>query len=995
MRQRTDRTAAAAAAPRAHQARGAAVAPPSIPAVLAEPGVPLPPQLQSQASRYLGFDVSSARVHAGLAAAESAREVAARAYTVRPHLVFAHGKYEPDTARGQALLLHELGHFHQQAEHDPRAPLHVGRSHAHEANADLLARRMAAPLAMQRNHLACNAEVDPAPDGSSLAELRAAAGAPAATVVSAPSPAASPPPGPSLPARPHGTLYAGVTYARNFDGNYEVHFPASANGRRVIDDVDDPTKPTVVNLSSGERSTQLESKKLTVHGAEARATYKPENMLFNPRGEPVGIRKFKPIAVSVDLSLGGYVRQIDTLRGATGEAHPTDPNAITTPNVVRAQSRDRTITGGNFDFSKAPRAIGDLKFEKFEDASVRGATIVDVTDASIHDRQTGLSSSSRTNQTTVGDASAGRGRATDGPYVLRNSLTGTQNLRVNKEEVTPLRSGREIVVTSADVKDGRYSANTKALENYGSEVQPDRQSENKDKQGREVSNKANTAVKIFRPKEVTLQTDQGPLKAKVLVPVSSTRVLFSRVGQIGRSSQIVGEDREKAGGKPSAAKTDLTGTAGAAGAIQASYDRGTGLYALNLSTSAGLGLAGNLRSGVGPDVAASAARPQAGQTDLVNVQIASGGDKASGNGRSATFAATDMGATVSGEASKSSGYRTYVETPKPERLARSWSYFSIDTIYSGTELAGYHLEGKLQGQAQRGTRGALLKGGQLSAAASTSFQLGNLSERGVEFIVRPDLKKATDPTIRFLLETIDPVLDLKLKAHTFNGIEVKVDGGASYSPDSGASVNAGASITAGARIGFDIDGSIQVGKPLGDVDPQKGFPRAAQGARIGSIRGSFAGVLGAAAAWRTTYSWVGGRVIAGGEGSFSFPLGASGSLRAEADFWKLGSVGVAFLRGTETGRKVAAWWRSDVEAVQQVQAGAHASLDLTQRAVLLDTLLTGHTNEAEQAAIVRVLADARRRFDFFQLVGKVGNNRLWLALDGQYNQQYQALRQTP
>jgi hypothetical protein len=61
-----------------------------------------------------GFDFSNVRIHADARAAESARSVAALAYTVGRDIVFGEGQYRPHTMQGQRLLAHELAHVAQQ-----------------------------------------------------------------------------------------------------------------------------------------------------------------------------------------------------------------------------------------------------------------------------------------------------------------------------------------------------------------------------------------------------------------------------------------------------------------------------------------------------------------------------------------------------------------------------------------------------------------------------------------------------------------------------------------------------------------------------------------------------------------------------------------------------------------------------------------------------------------------------------------------------------------
>jgi hypothetical protein len=54
-------------------------------------------------------------VHSDSRAAESARAVGARAYTVGRNIAFGGGEYRPDAEGGRRLLAHELSHVVQQA----------------------------------------------------------------------------------------------------------------------------------------------------------------------------------------------------------------------------------------------------------------------------------------------------------------------------------------------------------------------------------------------------------------------------------------------------------------------------------------------------------------------------------------------------------------------------------------------------------------------------------------------------------------------------------------------------------------------------------------------------------------------------------------------------------------------------------------------------------------------------------------------------------------
>lgn len=71
-------------------------------------------------------DFSRVRVHTGLQAAQSAREVNALAYTVGNHIVFGANQYAPQHPSGQQLLAHELTHVAQQSNQ----PLRVQRQAA-------------------------------------------------------------------------------------------------------------------------------------------------------------------------------------------------------------------------------------------------------------------------------------------------------------------------------------------------------------------------------------------------------------------------------------------------------------------------------------------------------------------------------------------------------------------------------------------------------------------------------------------------------------------------------------------------------------------------------------------------------------------------------------------------------------------------------------------------------------------------------------------------
>lgn len=102
---------------------GMAVAgvPAGVRAVIDSAGQPLERGARGMLEQRFGHDFSGVRVHADAAAAHSAREVNALAYTVGNHVAFAAGRYAPDSPAGLHLLAHELTHVVQQSGGEPGA----------------------------------------------------------------------------------------------------------------------------------------------------------------------------------------------------------------------------------------------------------------------------------------------------------------------------------------------------------------------------------------------------------------------------------------------------------------------------------------------------------------------------------------------------------------------------------------------------------------------------------------------------------------------------------------------------------------------------------------------------------------------------------------------------------------------------------------------------------------------------------------------------------
>lgn len=89
--------------------------PSSVHSILASSGNPMQSGLRQNMEQRFGHDFSQVRIHTDSAAAKSARDVNAHAYTVGNDVVFGTGQFSPNTHGGQSLLAHELVHTVQQS----------------------------------------------------------------------------------------------------------------------------------------------------------------------------------------------------------------------------------------------------------------------------------------------------------------------------------------------------------------------------------------------------------------------------------------------------------------------------------------------------------------------------------------------------------------------------------------------------------------------------------------------------------------------------------------------------------------------------------------------------------------------------------------------------------------------------------------------------------------------------------------------------------------
>ena len=95
-------------------------APPIVHELMRTPGHPLDGDSAAFFGTRFGHDFARVRVHHDGEAAEAAKSVKARAYTIGDHIFFGGGEYAPATNPGRLLLAHELAHVVQQS--GSRAP---------------------------------------------------------------------------------------------------------------------------------------------------------------------------------------------------------------------------------------------------------------------------------------------------------------------------------------------------------------------------------------------------------------------------------------------------------------------------------------------------------------------------------------------------------------------------------------------------------------------------------------------------------------------------------------------------------------------------------------------------------------------------------------------------------------------------------------------------------------------------------------------------------
>lgn len=164
-----------------HRGAGGANALSAAPAesVLRTSGEAMAPAVREEMESRFGRDFSAVRVHNDAPAHRAAMQMNAEAFTSGSDIVFAAGRYDPDSGSGRRLLAHELTHVVQQSPVDAGAsPAQVSVSRRSAGGAGIV-QRDAADLALRFNEALSRSDWDGAAralmemtDADAGAELR-------------------------------------------------------------------------------------------------------------------------------------------------------------------------------------------------------------------------------------------------------------------------------------------------------------------------------------------------------------------------------------------------------------------------------------------------------------------------------------------------------------------------------------------------------------------------------------------------------------------------------------------------------------------------------------------------------------------------------------------------------------------------------------------------------------------------------------------------------
>lgn len=132
--------------PHAQRQTGNAVElPPTMTAFGNMPGHPLPPVVRQKMEALFGTSFGDVRIHSGM----HATQFGATAFTHGSNIHFAPGHYDPNSARGQHVLGHELAHVVQQRTRQVQNPFGSGVAVVRDARLEAEAERMGASAAIQ------------------------------------------------------------------------------------------------------------------------------------------------------------------------------------------------------------------------------------------------------------------------------------------------------------------------------------------------------------------------------------------------------------------------------------------------------------------------------------------------------------------------------------------------------------------------------------------------------------------------------------------------------------------------------------------------------------------------------------------------------------------------------------------------------------------------------------------------------------------------------
>ena len=988
-------------------------APASVEHILDKPGTRLPPDLQREALQRLGFDASSVRVHADADAGASAREMRMRAYAVRPHIVFGPNMYRPETSRGRALALHELGHMAQQAEFVRGQPLGISRSSAHEINANQLWRgESRAPMPMSANVIAGEADTAEETEAERIArqaDLREIVAQTRGAIANA---------------RGAGTLSDGNTYriikgapGKPETDRVEVTFRPRAEGQVILNDADDPedlipadqrgatrknppaTLPSVL-LPNGETAVQRETKRLVAYDTPVVAVYEAKNIQFDRFGNPVEITKYKPIELTANTIGNGRLVQDERNETITGKTAPGTQD-IADPRTRQVANTKKEFSG-YYNYVKGPKPIDGRNFKKYEDSTLIGekkeSSVTETVDLPAKKRSVQYSEG-----TFRGIQTAGKGKGDpqddldNGLYVIRKDASGKTEERNRRIDEQELAGGRKLQTVTDEEKTSALPVNVKNLGNQGIERKALDQVEEKNKEGTERTKKTVTST-VLRPVDVPQDLEDTK---KQYVPVQRS-VSRSDTTTKGKSEQRVEEGPDTAlrtllrRNAPKDAdindpknlqnlnkKDEETRSFGRSGSRPTiSSDSGPGVRGFKLQGNPQYGYESSRKNGKAPDIPDASVSPTQGKADIASAKLVDIGTKDGKDPKSLSVTAglTSAGVSLDAKGTLSHNYEKKDDKQyDPNKAAggnnkapSSWlGIFSLETLYGSTSLAaGVLAEGSASARAQRGTTGAARKGAEVGVSLEGSIQAGYYEERRVRYIVKPDINKIPYESAKFLVRAIDPAIDITFNAHAFGGAEAKANLNLRRGGDSQNATGAGASVFVGGRAGLGIDGKLKAGRSL----------NSDSGSDLGTLKGDVDLTAGVGAAWKTASSVSGGKLMVAGEGALTGLIGGRINAKGEFDLYKFANVGYAVASNLV--------YSADNRAREAIAQGVHKTSSLVDRIRLLRNLLIGRTDDAEQDAILTVLEDAKSRGDLASLVDNVGFRILRFKLDGKRNDRF-------